>query len=77
MASDDFAHSRGNDLITAALAFGSPDRNPATAGVCAPPPGREAVEAEVARAEVLAARNKETLAVIPLDVLKQYALDLQ
>ena len=43
----------------------------------APPPGREAVEVDVARAVVLAARNEETLAVIPLDVLKQHALDLQ
>ena len=32
---------------------------------------------EFLREMVLAARNEEALAVIPLDVLKQHALDLQ
>ena len=38
---------------------------------------REAFAAGVAAPVVLAATHEETLAVIPLDALKQHALDLQ
>jgi uncharacterized protein (DUF2237 family) len=38
---------------------------------------REAFAAGVAAPIVLAATHEETLAVIPLDALKQHALDLQ
>jgi uncharacterized protein (DUF2237 family) len=69
--------SRGNDLTTAGPGFGLPGLKPVTANACALPPGRAAVEADVARAVVLTVRNEETLAVILLDVPKQHALDLQ
>jgi uncharacterized protein len=77
MPSDDFARNSGNDLITPAPGFGFPGLKPGDRWCVCAATWREAVEADVAPAVVLAARNEETLAVIPRDVLKQHALDLQ
>jgi uncharacterized protein len=72
-----FARSRGNDLITPAPEFGFPGLKPGDRWCVCAATWREAFEASVACPVVLAATNEETLAVIPLDALKQHALDLQ
>jgi uncharacterized protein (DUF2237 family) len=73
----DFARSRGNDLITPAPEFGFPGLKPGDRWCVCAGTWREAYEAGVAPRVVLTATNEEALAVIPLDVLKQHALDLQ
>jgi uncharacterized protein (DUF2237 family) len=72
-----FARSRGNDLITPAPEFGFPGLKPGDRWCVCAATWREAFEAGVAPPVVLTATNEETLAVIPLDALKQHALDLQ
>jgi uncharacterized protein (DUF2237 family) len=72
-----FARSRGNDLITPAPEFGFPGLKPGDRWCVCAATWREAFEASVACPVVLAATNEETLAVIPLDALKQHAVDLQ
>ena len=72
-----FARSRGNDLITPVPEFGFPGLKPGDRWCVCAATWREAFEAGVASPVVLAATNEETLAVIPLDALKQHALDLQ
>lgn len=73
----DFARSRGNDLITPAPEFEFPGLKPGDRWCVCAGTWREAFEAGVASPVLLAATNEETLAVIPLGVLKQHALDLQ
>ena len=72
-----FARSRGNDLITPAPEFDFPGLQPGDRWCVCAATWREALEAGVASPVLLAATNEETLAVIPLDALKQHALDLQ
>jgi uncharacterized protein (DUF2237 family) len=72
-----FARSRGNDLITPAPESGFPGLKPGDRWCVCAVTWREAFKADVAPPVLLAATNEETLAVIPLDVLKQHALDLQ
>ncbi len=72
-----FARSRGNDLITPVPEVGFPGLKPGARWCVCAATWREAVETDAAPPVVLAATNEETLAVIPLDVLKQHALDLQ
>jgi uncharacterized protein len=72
-----FACSRGNDLITPAVEFGFPGLKAGDRWCVCAATWREAFEAGVAPPVVLAATHEETLAVIPLDALKQHALDLQ
>jgi uncharacterized protein len=72
-----FACSRGNDLITPVAEFGFPGLKAGDRWCVCAATWREAFEAGVAPPVVLAATHEETLAVIPLDALKQHALDLQ
>ena len=72
-----FARGRGNDLITPAPEFGFPGLHPGDRWCVCAATWREAFAAGVASPVVLAATHEETLAVIPLDALKQHALDLQ
>ena len=72
-----FACSRGNDLITPAVEFGFPGLKAGDRWCVCAATWREAFEAGVAPPVVLRATHEETLAVIPLDALKQHALDLQ
>jgi uncharacterized protein len=72
-----FACSRDNDLITPAVEFGFPGLKAGDRWCVCAATWREAFEAGVAPPVVLAATHEETLAVIPLDALKQHALDLQ
>ena len=71
-----FARGRGNDLITPAPEFGFPGLHPGDRWCVCAATWREAFAAGVAAPVVLAATHEETLAVIPLDALKQYALDV-
>ena len=71
-----FARGRGNDLITPAPEFGFPGLHPGDRWCVCAATWREAFAASVAAPVVLAATHEETLAVIPLDALKQYALDV-
>ena len=72
-----FARERGNDLITPAPAFDFPGLQPGDRWCVCAGTWREAFAAGVAAPVVLTATHEETLAVIPLDALKQHALDLQ
>ncbi|HYR01141.1 MAG TPA: DUF2237 domain-containing protein [Casimicrobiaceae bacterium] len=72
----EFARSRGNDLITPAPQFQFPGLEPGDRWCVCAATWREAYEAGVAAPVVLAATHEETLAVVPLDALKEHALDL-
>jgi hypothetical protein len=71
-----FARARGNDLVTPAPEFGFPGLRPGDRWCVCAATWREAFEAGVASPVVLAATHEETLAVIPLQALKQHALDV-
>ena len=71
-----FARGRGNDLVTPAPEFGFPGLKSGDRWCVCAGTWREAFEAGVAPPVVLAATHEETLAVIPLDALKQHGLDL-
>jgi uncharacterized protein len=71
-----FARSRGNDLVTPAPEFGFPGLKPGDRWCVCAATWREAYEAGRAAPVVLAATHEETLAVIPLDALREHALDI-
>jgi uncharacterized protein (DUF2237 family) len=71
-----FARAHGNDLVTPAPEFGFPGLKPGDRWCVCAATWREAFEAGVASPVVLAATHEETLAVIPLQALKQHALDV-
>ena len=73
----EFARDRGNDLISPAPRFGFPGLKPGDRWCVCAATWRQAFEAGVAPPVVLAATHEETLAIIPLDALKEHALDLQ
>ena len=70
-----FARKQGNDLITPAPHYNFPGLKPGDRWCVCAGTWRQAYEAGVAPPVVLAATNEETLAVVPLDVLKQLAVD--
>ena len=70
-----FARRQGNDLIKPAPQFGFPGLKPGDRWCVCAGTWREAYEAGVAPPVVLAATHEETLAVVPLDALKEHALD--
>ena len=73
----EFARGQGNDLITPAPQFGFPGLTPGDRWCVCAGTWRQAYEAGVAPPVVLGATHEETLAVVPLDALKEHALDLQ
>lgn len=73
----EFARDRGNDLISPAPRFGFPGLKPGDRWCVCAATWRQAYEAGVASPVVLEATHEETLAVIPLAALKEYAVDLQ
>jgi len=73
----EFARGRGNDLITPAPQHGFPGLTPGDRWCVCAGTWRQAYEAGVAPPVVLGATHEETLAVVPLDALKEHALDLQ
>ena len=73
----EFARSQGNDLITPAPQYNFPGLKPGDRWCVCAATWRQSFEAGVASPVILAATHEETLAVIPLEALKQHALDLQ
>jgi len=72
----EFAREQGNDLITPVPEYDFPGLNPGDRWCVCAATWRQAYEAGVASPVVLAATHEETLAVIPLDALKEHALDV-
>ena len=72
-----FARRQGNDLVTPAPEYGFPGLKPGDRWCVCAATWRQAYEAGVASPVVLAATHEETLAVIPLDVLRELAVDLK
>jgi hypothetical protein len=70
-----FARSEGNDLITPAADYGFPGLKPGDRWCVCAGTWRRAYEAGVAAPVVLAATHEETLAVVPLEALREHALD--
>lgn len=73
----EFARRQGNDLVSPAPHFGFPGLKPGDRWCVCAATWRQAYEAGVAAPVVLEATHEETLAVIPLEALKEYAVDLQ
>ncbi len=71
------ARGQGNDLVTPAPEYGFPGLKPGDRWCVCAATWRQAYEAGVASPVVLAATHEETLAVIPLDVLRELAVDLK
>jgi hypothetical protein len=72
-----FAHGEGNDLVTPAPEYGFPGLKPGDRWCVCAGTWRRAYEAGVAAPVVLSATHEETLAIIPLDALREHALDRQ
>ena len=72
-----FARGQGNDLVTPAPEYGFPGLKPGDRWCVCAATWRQAYEAGVASPVVLAATHEETLAVIPLDVLRELAVDMK
>jgi len=70
------AREQGNDLITPVPEYDFPGLKPGDRWCVCAATWRQAYEAGVASPVVLAATHEETLAVIPLDALKEHALDV-
>ena len=71
-----FSKSQGNDLSTPQPDFGFPGLKPGDRWCLCAGRWREALDAGVAPRVVLSATHEEALAVVPLDVLKRYAIDI-
>ena len=71
----EFARRQGNDLITPAPHYGFPGLKPGDRWCVCVGTWRQAYEAGVAPPVVLAATHEETLAVVPLALLRQLAVD--
>ena len=71
----EFARRQGNDLITPAPHYGFPGLKPGDRWCVCVGTWRQAYEAGVAPPVVLAATHEETLAVVPLERLRQLAVD--
>lgn len=71
----EFAGEQGNDLITPVPEYNFPGLKPGDRWCVCARTWRQAYEAGVAPPVVLAATHEETLAIIPLDVLKELAVD--
>ena len=71
-----FSQAHGNDLSTPQPDAGFPGLKPGDRWCLCAARWREALEAGVAPPVVLSATHEETLAVVSLEDLKRYALDL-
>jgi uncharacterized protein (DUF2237 family) len=71
-----FSREQGNDLATPVPEIGFPGLVPGDRWCVCASRWREALEAGCAPPVVLAATHEETLAIVPLDVLRRHALDL-
>ena len=70
-----FSASVGNDLSTPQPDFNFPGLKPGDRWCLCAPRWKEALDAGVAPPVVLEATHEETLAITPLGVLKDYAVD--
>ena len=71
-----FSKKQGNDLSTPAPQFGFPGLRPGDQWCLCAGRWKEALDAGVAPAVVLAATHEETLAIVALADLKRHAVDL-
>lgn len=71
-----FTQARGNDLSTPRPEFGFPGLNPADRWCLCAARWAEAYQAGAAPRVILAATQEATLRMVPLAVLKRFALDL-
>jgi len=71
-----FSAEQGNDLSTPAPEFGFPGLKPGDRWCICASRWREAFEAGMAPRVVLSATHEETLAVVALEDLKRFAVDL-
>ena len=71
----EFARDQGNDLITPVPEYHFPGLKPGDRWCVCAATWRQAYEAGVAPPVVLAATHEETLAIVPLEVLKELAVD--
>ena len=71
-----FSRKQGNDLSTPAPEYGFPGLKPGDRWCICVARWREAFDAGVAPPVVMSATHEETLAVVPLDVLKRHGVDM-
>ncbi len=71
-----FSRAHGNDLSTPAPEAGFPGLEPGDRWCLCAGRWKEALDAGLAPPVILAATHEETLAIVPLDVLKRHAIDL-
>lgn len=69
-----FSKRTGNDLSTPRLDLGFPGLNPGDRWCLCAPRWKEALDAGAAPQVVLESTHEETLAIVPLGVLKDYAV---
>ena len=70
-----FSQSAGNDLTTPQPDFGFPGLKPGDRWCLCAPRWKEALDAGVAPPVVLESTHEETLAIMPLGVLKDHAVE--
>jgi uncharacterized protein (DUF2237 family) len=70
-----FSRRAGNDLSTPNLEWGFPGLQPGDRWCLCAPRWKEALDAGAAPQLVLEACHEETLAIVPLDVLREYAFE--
>jgi uncharacterized protein (DUF2237 family) len=70
-----FSKAAGNDLSTPMPDYGFPGLKPGDRWCLCAPRWKEALDAGMAPQVVLEATHEETLAIMPLGVLKDYAVD--
>ena len=68
-----FSRAQGNDLSTPQPQYGFPGLKPGDRWCLCAPRWKEALDAGMAPQLVLEATHEETLAIVPLGVLKDYA----
>ncbi len=68
-----FSKAAGNDLSTPLPAYGFPGLKPGDRWCLCAPRWKEALDAGMAPQLVLEATHEETLAIVPLGVLRDYA----
>jgi uncharacterized protein len=68
-----FSKAAGNDLSTPAPQYGFPGLKPGDRWCLCAPRWKEALDAGMAPQVVLESTHEETLAIVPLGVLKDYA----
>ena len=71
-----FSKAHGNDLSTPMPQYGFPGLVPGDRWCLCAARWKEALDAGVAPPVILQATHEETLAILPLDVLKRHAIDV-